>query len=223
MQNMIAPFYRTLFKTELRLLYGGGNSILVNILFMLSFMLLVSFAAEGNLANFRLIGPAMIWVALLLTLLQTLQAMFEADKQDGTWSLYQMSGQSMGVIILVKFASWWVAHIIPLILALPFFVLFMGLTGYQLLVTSIAVLLASPALIALGGFGSALASCSSGLGRLMPILVLPLCLPLFVLGIMLVRSLETNPASFWPLVSLLAALSIGALTAAFMGCYNLLK
>ncbi len=112
-------------------------------------------------------------VAVLLSCLLSLPNLFERDAEDGTLEQYMLSGTTLEWLVLAKLAAFWVASALPLILLAPLLALMGGLPGEAATQLAWALLLATPALCAVGALGAAL---TRG-GITQALVVLPLFIP----------------------------------------------
>lgn len=96
---------------------------------------LVFFAIVGSLfplalsptpATLRVIGPAVLWVAALLSTLLSLNGMFRADVDDGTMEQLLLREEPLAAVMLAKALALWLTSAAPLVALAPL----MGITYY---------------------------------------------------------------------------------------------
>ena len=151
------------------------------------------------------IAPGVLWVAVLLATLLSLERLFQADVTLGPLPLTR--------VVLAKCAAHWVTVAWPLILAAPVLAVLMGLTGPAIAVLVAALAIGTPALSLIGAVGAALTVTVRRGGVLLPVLVLPLCVPTLIFGAGAVEALLTaGPVA--PNLYLLGAVSVVALVLA---------
>ncbi len=122
--------------------------------------------AEPNLL--RAIAPGVIWVAALLSSMLSLGRLFAADHADGTLEQLLLGAAPLGVIAAAKAFAHWLVSGLPLALIAPLIAL-----QYDL---------PSPVLSLLGAIGAALTLGLRGGGVLLSLLVLPLYVPVLIMG-----------------------------------------
>ena len=166
--------------------------------------------AEPNLL--RDIAPGVIWVAALLSTLLSLGRLFSADHADGTLEQMLLGAAPLGVVVAAKgFAHWLVAGL-PLVLIAPLLALQYGLPGPLYGVLALSLLLGTPVLSLVGAIGAALTLGLRGGGVLLALLVLPLYVPVLILG---AGSVEMAAAGLAPDGQLLLLGALLVLAAAF--------
>lgn len=145
---------------------------------------LVSITVEGNLAASEdMLAIAIIWVVLLLSTMMASGSAFAQDYEDG--SLEQMVAQNQSLYITVhgSIAARWFLSSVPLLALVP-----LGAWMLNLDVSVWGILFISliPGSIVFTLFGVLGATLTLGVGRngvLLAILVLPLYVPILLLGV----------------------------------------
>ena len=158
-------------------------------------------------------APGVVWVAALLASLLSLNRLFAADYADGTLEQILLSPQPLALTALAKVLAHWIATGIPLSLMAPVLGMQFGLNTDGLLVLTGGVLLGTPILSLLGAIGAALTLGLRGGNLLVALLILPLNIPVLILGAGAVDAAQSGVGASAHL-SLLAALMVGTLLAA---------
>jgi len=135
---------------------------------------------EPNLL--RAIAPGVIWVAALLSSMLSLSRLFAADHADGTLEQLLLGASPLGVIAAAKAAAHWIVSGLPLALIAPFIALQYDMPGELTPVLALSLLLGTPVLSLIGAIGAALTLGVRGGGILLSLLVLPLYVPVLILG-----------------------------------------
>ena len=136
--------------------------------------------AEPNLL--RAIAPGVIWVAALLSAMLSLGRIFAADHADGTLEQILLGGAPLAVVVAAKaFAHWLVAGL-PLVAIAPLLALQYDLPASLYGVLALSLLLGTPVLSLIGAIGAALTLGLRGGGVLLSLLVLPLYVPVLIIG-----------------------------------------
>lgn len=130
------------------------------------------------------IAPGLIWVMALLAALLSFDRLFATDYEDGSLDLMLLSPLPPELLMLAKAAAHATTTLLPLALAAPVVGLMLGLPveAYPVLMASLA--LGVPTLSLIGGLGAALALGARRGSVLVPLLVLPLCIPVLLFGTM---------------------------------------
>lgn len=130
----------------------------------------------------KTIGPAVLWVAALLSNLLALNALYRADLEDGTMEQFLLRPEPLALVMLAKTVSHWLSSGLPLAVLAPL----LGITYYlpaEAIATLCATLLiGSPTLSLLGSVGAALTAGLRQASGLLALLVLPLMLPVLMFG-----------------------------------------
>ena len=158
------------------------------------------------------IGPGVIWVAALLSVLLALPRLFEHDLADGSLDLMLASDHSLTAIVGGKLAATWLVAAAPLVVASPLMAMAFSLDGRTSALLALSLLLGTPILIAIGAIGAALTLGLRGASTLIALLCLPLFVPALIFG---AGGVEAHAAGLspWPHFALLAA---GMLTSAVL-------
>src|SRR3954470_2951142 len=136
--------------------------------------------AEPNLL--RGIAPGVIWVAALLSSLLSLGRLFAADHADGTLEQMLLGAAPLGVVVAAKTASHWLVSGLPLVLIAPLPAIQYDLSASLIGVLTLSLLIGTPVLSMIGAIGAALTLGLRGGGVLLSLLVLPLYVPVLVMG-----------------------------------------
>jgi heme exporter protein B len=130
----------------------------------------------------RAIGPGVIWVAALLSSLLSLGRLFAADHADGTLEQMLLGAAPLGVVAAAKGLAHWLVAGLPLVLIAPLLALQYDLASGLYGVLALSLLLGTPVLSLIGAIGAALTLGLRGGGVLLALLVLPLYVPVLILG-----------------------------------------
>lgn len=130
----------------------------------------------------REMAPGVIWVCALLASLLSLHGLFEPDAQDGSLDQLLLPPHSAWRLAGVKTLSHWLTHGLPLLLVAPLLALMFGLSGADLGLLVLTLLLGSPVLSLLGSLAAALTLGLRGGALLNLLIVLPLAVPVLIFG-----------------------------------------
>ena len=140
----------------------------------------------------RSIAPGVIWVAALLASMLGLNRMFALDHADGTLEQMLLSATPLGMITAAKVLAHWVVTGMPLVLIAPVLALQFDLPQQYFGVLTLSLLLGTPALSLIGAIGAALTLGLRGGGALLSLLVLPLYIPVLIIGAGLVEAASSG-------------------------------
>lgn len=128
------------------------------------------------------LSPGLIWVAALLAVLLSLDGLFRSDFEDGSLEQWVLSPHPLFVLVLAKVMVHWVFTGLALIVLSPVLALMLGLPVQCLGVLLLSLLLGTPVLSLLGAVGAALTVGLKRGGLLLALLILPLYIPVLILG-----------------------------------------
>jgi heme exporter protein B len=197
-------------KRDLRLaLRQGGDAAMVVAFFALA-VILFPFGVGPEPELLARIGSGIVWVTALLAALLSLDRLFLADFEDGSLEALALQPLPLELVVLAKCLAHWLVSGLPLALMTPVLALILGIhpAGYGALVAG--MLLGTPALSLIGAVGAALTLGARRGGVLLSLLVLPLYVPVLILGAGAVEAAISELPSR-PHLLLLAAISLAAL------------
>jgi heme exporter protein B len=160
------------------------------------------------------VSPAIIWIVFLLTSLLTVEALLRKDHEEGALEQLVLSDYPLWWLVMAKSWAVWMVSALPLVLLTPLVGMMMHLSLYQTMMLMLTLLLGSPGLSFIGVLGAALTVSLPRAGLLLGLLLLPLYLPILIVGESAFLSLSV--AVEWPVfqIALLLAFSILSITLA---------
>jgi heme exporter protein B len=173
---------RTLIARELLLAWRRRGDVAVALLFFIIVASLFPLGVGAEPNQLRAIAPGVIWVAALLSSLLSLGRLFAADHADGTLEQLILGAAPLGVIAAAKTAAHWIVSGLPLVVIAPLIALQYDVPVSLFGVLMLALVLGTPVLSFLGAIGAALTLGLRGGGVLLALLVLPLYVPVLILG-----------------------------------------
>jgi heme exporter protein B len=162
------------------------------------------------------IGPAVLWVAALLSTLLSLNALFRSDVEDGTMEQLLLQPGPLALVMLAKTTAHWLLWGVPLIVLAPLLGISYYLPAEAIVTLCATLLLGTPTLSLIGSLGAALTAGLRQASGLLALLLLPLMLPVLMIG---ARAVDIAAAGDDPagLLYLLAALLMLAVSLAPLG------
>ena len=173
---------RTLVARDLLLALRRRSDVATALLFFIIVASLfpLGVGAEPNLL--RAIAPGVIWVAALLSSMLSLGRLFAGDYADGTLEQLVLGAAPLGVVVAAKALAHWLVAGLPLVLIAPLIALQYDIAPGLYGVLALSLLLGTPVLSIIGAIGAALTLGLRGGGVLLSLLVLPLYVPVLILG-----------------------------------------
>jgi heme exporter protein B len=196
-------------RRDLLLAFRRKSDLATALLFfvVVSSLFPLGIGAEPNLL--RAIGPGVLWVAALLSSMLSLRRLFEDDHADGTLEQMLLGAAPLPVLVVGKVLAHWIVSGLPLVLIAPLVAIQYDLDSVLYGVLALSLLLGTPVLSLIGAVGAALTLGLRGGGVLLALLVLPLYVPVLIMG---AGSVEMESAGLGGQgqLMLLAAMLIGA-------------
>ncbi len=140
--NALAALFLREWRVARRI--GGGAS--VGAVFFLILVAIMPFALGPDLRLLARLGPAILWIAALLSTLLGLDRLFQADAEDGSLDLMTHATPPLELVVLVKCAAHWTTSILPLAVAAPLFGLMLAMDGLSLGLVTLTLVAGTPGL-----------------------------------------------------------------------------
>jgi len=128
------------------------------------------------------LSGGLLWLAALLAVLLSLDGLFRSDHEDGSLEQWLLCREPLALLVLGKVLVHWLCTGFALMLLAPLLALMLGLPGRCVPVLMLSLLLGTPVLSLLGAVGAALTLSIKRGGLLLSLLILPLYIPLLILG-----------------------------------------
>lgn len=173
---------RALLGRDLRLLWRRRGDAINPVLFALLVISLFPFALGPEANVLARIAPAVIWVALLLAGLLSLDTLFRGDLDDGSLEQLLLAPHPLALLVACKILVHWLSTALPLIIATPLFAALLYLPAEQLPVLMMSLALGTPLLSLIGAVIVALTVGMRRSGMLLALLALPLYVPVLIFG-----------------------------------------
>jgi heme exporter protein B len=196
---------------DMRIAVRVGGGALMGVFFFLVVVTLVPFAIGPDLALLKRIGPAILWLAALLSSLLALDRLFAADHEDGSLDLLLMSRAPLELVVAAKGLAHWLSTSLPLVVAAPLIGLLLDLDVPAQAALVLTLLVGTPALTFIGLIGAAIAVALRRGGILLAVLVLPLTVPVLIFGVAAANAALTGAAPFAAPFTILCALTLASL------------
>ncbi|MDQ4135354.1 MAG: heme exporter protein CcmB [Pseudomonadota bacterium] len=206
---MTRPFF-SLVARDLRLAARIGGSGVLGLVFFLMIVTLIPFSLGPDLNLLARVGPAVLWLAAVLSTLIGLDRLFQGDEEDGSLDLLRTTPAPLELAVLAKVAAHWLTTGLPLALAAPLFGLLVALSPEAMGAMVATLLVGTPALTFIGAIGAALTASLRRGGLILAVLVLPLMIPTLIFGVSAAQAASGGTVPFLTPFLILAALSLMA-------------
>ncbi|MGE8280315.1 MAG: heme exporter protein CcmB [Stenotrophomonas sp.] len=212
-QPTLASAARALLARDLRLLWRRRGDAAQPILFALLVVALFALALGGEPRLLQSVASAVLWLAVLLAGLLSLDSLFRSDAEDGSLEQWLLSPVPLAWLVAVRVFTHWLTTAFPLVLVSPLLAELMHLPRAQLPILIASLALGTPLLSLLGAVVAALTVGMRRAGILLALLVLPLYVPVLVFGAGAVAASAQGLDPSGALLMLAAGLVVSALLA----------
>jgi len=206
--------FLALVRRDLRLAWREGGAVVTALGFYLLVVSVLPLGLGPDLNLLARIAPGVLWVALLLSALLSLDRMFHADHEDGTLELMALGPLPLELVAAAKALAHWIACGLPLIVAAPLLGLLLNLPPQAFWILVVTMLAGSPAISFIGSIGAALTLGLKRGGPLLPLLILPLYVPVLIFGVAAIDAVVTGPGSVLQPLLILCALALASVVLA---------
>lgn len=207
---------QAVFSRDLQLAWRAGGGGGLALAFFTMVVVLVPFSLGPDTALLARIAPGIIWLAATLATLLSLDRLFQADAESGSFDLLMLTPTPLELIVLAKVAAHWVATALPVVIAAPLMAGLLNLPGAAWVWLVLSLAIGTPALSLIGGIAAALTVSLRRGGLLLSLLALPLFVPVIIFGTAAATPGESGAVSalYWLGALSLFAVLIGPLAAA---------
>ena len=171
-----------LLRRDLMLTWRRRGDALNPLLFAVIVVSLFPFALGPQADVLARIAAGTIFVAVLLAMLLSLDALFRTDLEDGSLEQLVLSPHPLSLLIACKILVHWLTTALPLIAVAPLLAELLQLPAPVLPVLLTALALTTPLLSLIGAVCVALTVGMRRSGMLLTLLVLPLIVPALIFG-----------------------------------------
>lgn len=167
---------------DLRLVWRRRGDAAQPLLFALLVCTLFPLALGPEPALLTRVAPAVIWIAVVLAGLLSLDTLFRGDLEDGSLEQFMLAPQPLSLLVAAKVLVHWASTALPLLLVTPLLAIFLQLPEAQLPLLLATLLLGTPLLSLVGAVIVALTVGMRRSGMLLALLALPLYVPILIFG-----------------------------------------
>lgn len=203
-----------LLARDVRLAWREGGAIGTALGFYLVVIVITPLGLGPDLNLLARIAPGMLWVALLLAALLSADRIFHNDYEDGALDVLTTGPLPLPLVAAIKSLAHWLTTGVPLALLVPLLGLLLNLPLAASPLLVLAMLVGTPAVSFIAAIGASLTLGLRRSGLLLALLVLPFYVPVLIFGVATASAALTGPASPWPPLLMLCALSLAAIVLA---------
>ena len=213
-------FIKKQFKKEFLVYSRKSASFVSPVVFFLISISLYTIAISSDPEVLSNLAPGLIWITVLLSTLISFQNIFTEDFEDGSIEILLSTNVNLSMIVLVKVLVNWIFSCLPIIFLSIFsiFLLYLPQEGIQSVILSLLV--GTPTICLFGALSGALSLGKNSITG--PALMLPLSLPILILGTQSI-SFSLNELNFYGNILLLIAAFIFLLPIILLASVGALK
>ncbi len=174
--------FRAVTVRDLKLVWRRRGDAAQPLLFALLVCTLFPLALGPEPALLARVAPAVIWVAVVLAGLLSLDTLFRSDLEDGSLEQFMLAPQPLSLLVAAKILVHWASTALPLLLVTPLLAIFLQLPDALLPLLLGTLLLGTPLLSLMGAVVVALTVGMRRSGMLLALLALPLYVPILIFG-----------------------------------------
>ena len=171
---------KRVFMKELVSYKKRSSTYLSPIVFFLITISLYPLALSNDPNDLALLAPGITWICVLLSTLLSIQNIFNEDYEDGSLDIFYSLRSTTLSLVLIKILVNWIFSSLPIIILSSTVVFLLFLPPESLTILLISLLLGTPVISLFGALAGALSLGKSSI--LGPAIVLPLSLPVLILG-----------------------------------------
>lgn len=169
-------------KRDLRLSLRRRGDIAQPLLFAIMVITLFTLATSAEPKKLAELAPGIIWVAILLSSLLSLDSIYRSDYEDGSLEQMLMSPAPLPLLIAARVLVHWLCAVLPLILLTPLFSQMLFLPAELMKPLLVSLFVGTPLISLMGAVIAALTVGIRHSGMLLALLALPLYVPVLVFG-----------------------------------------
>ena len=184
------PALRGMAVREWRAAWQRPGDLALYAVFFLMVSSLFPLSLEANPTLLRQIGPGVLWVGVVLSVLLATARLFQDDLQSGWLDQWLLSGVPLALLMATRMGVQWVLVLCPVALVAPVVALQFNLGGAAIVTLLQTLVLGTAMLVMLSCVAAALSAGTRGGTMLAVLLVLPLSVPTLVFSSLAVQAVE---------------------------------
>jgi len=130
----------------------------------------------------RKLAPGLVWIAMLLALFLSAERLFQQDYEDGVIEQWLVSGYPLSMLILAKMVVHWLLNLFPMLIFCPLLALLYNLSRYEMAIMMSSLICGTPTILALCTMAAGFTTGLKQKSMLMGLVLLPLTIPVMILG-----------------------------------------
>lgn len=166
------------------------------VLFFLMIIIVFPLTIPANSDALSVLTPGIIWIAVLFAVFLSAERLFSQDYDDGVVEQWLVSTVPITTIVLAKLTVHWLIIVGSILCLSPLVAILLKLSWYEVGILILSVLFATPTIVALCGMAEAFAAGIKQKTLIMALIVIPLNIPVLILGSTVLRTaMDQDPVS----------------------------
>jgi len=174
--------FRATLKRDLLVALKRRNDLLNPIMFFFIVVTLFPLGISADPNLLAVISAGVVWVSALLASMLSLDNLYRADYEDGSLEQLLLSPQPLYFMVLAKNVSHWLISGLPVVILSPVLAYMMYLPSEAYWTLVLTLLVGTPILSLFGSIGVALTVGLGSRGLILAVIVLPLSMPVLIIG-----------------------------------------
>ncbi|HIG0327754.1 TPA: heme exporter protein CcmB [Legionella pneumophila] len=181
---MNSPFqlFGKQFRRELLIQVRQIRYLVNSCLFFLMLLFIFPLTLRPELMLMRMFAPGLVWMAILLSMLLSLERLFQQDYEQGVLEQWLVSGQALNLLVTAKVLAHWLVSVTPLLILSPVIAILFSFTVWETCILLLSLICGTPAILFLCALAAAFSVGINQRGALIALILLPLALPLLIFG-----------------------------------------
>lgn len=202
--SVSSNLFLMLIKRDIKLAFRERSNFIYPILFFSIIALFFPLASYADRSLLQEMGPAVIWVAALLSAFLALDALFKDDYEDGTLEQLLLSPNSLSALVFAKVLAHWLITALPILLLAPLIAQVYYLSFHATVILFFSLLIGTPIISLIGAIVSAITVSLKQSSMLLALLLMPLFIPVLIFASGAVFAATNGLDAMGPLALLLA-------------------
>ena len=205
-------------KRDLLIAFKRKNDIVNPFMFFVIVISLFPLAISPDGDKLAEIAAGVIWIAVLLSAMLSMDSLFRADFEDGSLEMLLLSPHPLFFLVLAKNIAHWLVSGLHVVIASPLLAYMLKLPSESYVTLMLTLLVGTPTLSLIGSIAVALTVGLGSRGLILAVITLPFSVPVLIFGTLAVQAsgsgLPTGGYLTLLLAILAASLSLAPLTSA---------
>ncbi|AMP90436.1 heme exporter protein CcmB [Legionella pneumophila] len=180
--NFTLQLFAKQFRRELLIQVRQIRYLVNSCLFFLMLLFIFPLTLRPELMLMRTFAPGLVWMAILLSMLLSLERLFQQDYEQGVLEQWLVSGQPLNLLVTAKVMAHWLISVTPLLLLSPLIAILFSFSVWETCILLLSLICGTPAILFLCALAAAFGIGINQRGALMALILLPLTLPLLIFG-----------------------------------------